>query len=43
LLLGCGVHLLALAVLLDRLRHWAHDLTLPHSRMALARAVKHVT
>ena len=43
LLLGCGVQLLALTVLLDRLQRWARDLTLPHSRMALARAVKHVT
>jgi hypothetical protein len=43
LMLGCGVQLIVLAALLDRLQRWAHDLTLPHSRMALARALKRMT
>jgi hypothetical protein len=38
LLLTCGVQLLALGLLLNQLRRWARELTLPHSRAALARA-----
>jgi hypothetical protein len=43
LLLGSGVQLLALAILLHRLRCWAHDLTLPQSRAALARAMERMS
>lgn len=40
LLIGAAVQVLALAVLLRRLRRWSHDLTLPQSRAALLRAVE---
>lgn len=40
LLLTFGAQLLALALLLHWLRRWARDLTLPHSRGALARIVE---
>lgn len=43
LLLGSGVQLLALAILLHRLRRWAHDLTLPQSRAALAQAMERMS
>jgi hypothetical protein len=40
LLLAFGVQLLALALLSYQLRRWMRDLTLPHSRAALARAME---
>ncbi|MHB8448682.1 MAG: hypothetical protein ACYC9P_12245 [Rudaea sp.] len=38
LLIGAGTQLLALGLLLQQLRRWARDLTLPQSRAALVRA-----
>jgi len=43
LLLTFGVQLLALALLLFQLRRWMRDLTLPHSRAALGRAMEKMT
>jgi hypothetical protein len=42
LLLSAGVQLLALAILLNQLRCWARDLTLPESRATLIHAVERI-
>jgi len=43
LLLGAGVQLLALSILLNRLRRWARDLSLPQSRAALVHAMERMS
>lgn len=43
LLLGTGVQMLALAILVNRLQHWARDLSLPQSRAALVRAMERMS
>jgi hypothetical protein len=39
-LFGAGVQFLVLALLFHQLHRWAHDLSLPQSRAALARAME---
>jgi len=43
LLLGAGVQLLALAILLNQIRRWARDLSLPRSRAALVHAMERMS
>ena len=43
LLFGAAVQVLMLALLLQRLRRWSRDLTLPQSRAALSRAMERMS
>ena len=43
LLLGTGMQMLALAISLNQLKRWTHDLTLPQSRAALVHAMERMS